>query len=83
MPLVATPENPIPPGAGVEELRAADGVRLRAARWTPSREVKGTVAIFGGRAEFIEKYFETIQQLLDRGGRLSRFNKKFEGFLKK
>jgi large subunit ribosomal protein L31 len=23
------------------------------------------------------------QQLLDRGGRLSRFNKKFEGFLKK
>jgi len=67
MPLVATPENPIPPGAVVEELRAADGVRLRAARWTPSREVKGTVAIFGGRAEFIEKYFETIQQLLDRG----------------
>ena len=29
--------------------------------------MRGTVAIFGGRAEFIEKYFETIEQLLDRG----------------
>jgi lysophospholipase len=67
MPLVATPENPIPPGAIVEQLRAVDGVKLRSARWTPSRPVRGTVAILGGRAEFIEKYFETIQQLLDRG----------------
>ena len=67
MPLVSTPENPIPPGAVVEQLRAVDGVRLRAARWTPSRAAKGTVVILGGRAEFIEKYFETIQQLLDRG----------------
>ena len=29
--------------------------------------MRGTVAIFGGRAEFIEKYFETIEQLLERG----------------
>ncbi len=67
MPLVVTPENPAPPGAVVEQLRAVDGVKLRAARWTPSGPVRGTVAIFGGRAEFIEKYFETIGQLLDRG----------------
>jgi len=67
MPLVVTPDNPIPPGAIVESLRAVDGLRLRAARWTPSRRVRGTVALFTGRAEFIEKYFETIGQLLDRG----------------
>ena len=67
MPLVATPDNPIPPGAIVESLHAVDGLRLRAARWTPSRRVRGTVALFPGRAEFIEKYFETIGQLLDRG----------------
>ncbi len=67
MPLVATSDNPTPPGAIVEQLRAVDGVVLRSARWTPSRPVRGTVAIFGGRAEFIEKYFETIGDLLDRG----------------
>jgi len=67
MPLAATLDNPIPPGAIVESLRAVDGVRLRAARWTPSQRVRGTVALFGGRTEFIEKYFETIAQLLDRG----------------
>jgi lysophospholipase len=67
MPLVVTPDNPVPPGAIVESLRAVDGLRLRAARWTPSRRVRGTVALFLGRAEFIEKYFETIGQLLDRG----------------
>ena len=66
MPLVDTPENPIPPGAIVETLRAIDGVGLRAARWTPATATRGTVAIFGGRAEFIEKYFETIGDLLDR-----------------
>jgi lysophospholipase len=67
MPLVVTPDNPIPSGAVVESLHAVDGLRLRAARWTPSRRVRGTVALFTGRAEFIEKYFETIGQLLDRG----------------
>src|SRR3984885_4405271 len=67
MPLVITPDNPVPPGAIVESLHAVDGLRLRAARWTPSRRVRGTVALFTGRAEFIEKYFETIGHLLDRG----------------
>ncbi len=31
MPLVVTPDNPVPPGAIVESLRAVDGLRLRAA----------------------------------------------------
>ena len=67
MPLVATPENPAPPGAVVETLIAVDGVRLRSARWSPPGQPRGTVAIFGGRAEFIEKYHETIGDLLARG----------------
>ena len=67
MRLVSTPDNPIPMGAIVASARAVDGVRLRTARWVPARAPRGTVAIFGGRAEFIEKYFETIQDLLDRG----------------
>ncbi len=67
MSLVATLENPIPPGAIVEILDAVDGVKLRAARWLPAAEPRGTVAIFGGRTEYIEKYAEIVQDLLDRG----------------
>jgi lysophospholipase len=67
MRLVSTPDNPIPAGAMVSTARAVDGVRLRAARWVPARAARGTVAILGGRAEFIEKYFETVARLLDRG----------------
>jgi lysophospholipase len=67
MRLVSTPDNPMPIGAIVASARAVDGVRLRTARWVPARAPRGTVVILGGRAEFIEKYFETIAQLLDRG----------------
>ena len=66
MPLYETPDNPAPPGAVVEQMRAVDGVRLRAVRWTPARPARGTVVVLGGRTEFVEKYFETIQELLDR-----------------
>ena len=67
MQLVATPDNPIPPGARVEIVRAADGVQLRTVRWVPQTALRGTVAVLTGRAEFIEKYFEVIAQLLSRG----------------
>jgi len=66
MRLVSTLDNPIPTGAIVAAARAVDGTKLRTARWIPPCAVRGTIAILGGRAEFIEKYFETIEQLLDR-----------------
>ena len=64
--LYETADNPIPPGSLEDELIAVDGVRLRAARWTPETP-RGTVVLLGGRTEFIEKYFETIGDLLSRG----------------
>jgi lysophospholipase len=67
MNLASTPDNPAPPGAIVSEIRTADGRRLRAARWRPDGAARGTVAIFGGRGEFIEKYFEAAFDLLRRG----------------
>lgn len=67
MPLVSTPDNRAPPGAVVATARAVDGVRLRTARWVPPTASRGTVVILQGRAEFIEKYYETIAQLLARG----------------
>ena len=67
MALVSTVDNPAPPGAVEQEVYAADGVRLRAVRWAPSSNARGTVAILGGRGEFVEKYFEVAAELLSRG----------------
>ena len=44
------------------------GLRLRFASWqSVLRERRGTVCIFPGRAEFIEKYFEVVGELRRRG----------------
>ncbi|MDQ0505699.1 alpha/beta fold hydrolase [Xanthobacter agilis] len=67
MSLFAIPSNPVPEGAVSGEITTADGVRLRYARWMPDTGLKGTVALFQGRAEFIEKYFEVIGELRARG----------------
>jgi lysophospholipase len=67
MRLAATPENPVPPGAVLSIARGIDGAPLRAARWVPTTARRGTVAILHGRAEFIEKYYEVVGELLARG----------------
>ena len=66
MTLRETPTNPCPPGAVEHRLVTADGVVLRAARWNPPDAI-GTVVILNGRAEYIEKYYETIADLLEMG----------------
>ena len=68
MDLFEHPYNPAPSGAILREIVARDGVRLRFARWrATTRRRLGTVCLFQGRAEFIEKYFETIADLRRRG----------------
>ncbi|WP_237153078.1 alpha/beta fold hydrolase [Oryzibacter oryziterrae] len=68
MDLLDLPDNPIPEGAVVTELKTIDDVRLRAARWRHrSGDALGTVCIFPGRAEQIEKYFHVVEKLLARG----------------
>jgi lysophospholipase len=59
-------ENPAPPGAVVYAIVARDNWKLRAARWSCGAACAGTIAILPGRAEFIEKYFEVIGELLSR-----------------
>lgn len=54
------------PAGGIFEYRTcADGVRVRVAAWKGGNN--GTILIFQGRTEFIEKYGPTIQNFLDRG----------------
>ncbi|MFZ2018502.1 MAG: alpha/beta hydrolase [Methyloceanibacter sp.] len=69
MDLVATPKNPIPLGASVGYIDVRKGIRLRYASWQSSllKDRRGTVCIFPGRTEYIEKYFEVVGELRRRG----------------
>jgi lysophospholipase len=67
MKLVSIPENPAPDNAVTGKVRTPDGVELRFARWDCPVSAKGTVCVFAGRGEFIEKYFETVRDLRRRG----------------
>ena len=68
MELFALARNPIPSGAVVGKLDGYDGSPLRYARFEATRGPRrGTVCVFPGRSEFIEKYFEVIADLRRRG----------------
>lgn len=54
-----------PAGGHAVWLRTADGVRIRAAHW-PGGD-KGTVLIFPGRTEYVEKYGRSAADLAARG----------------
>lgn len=66
--LLGLARNPIPSGPVVGTFAGYDGARLRYARWDATRRPKrGTVCVFPGRTEFIEKYFEVVADLQRRG----------------
>jgi len=67
MKLVSIPANPVPDNFVTGVLKTPDGVSLRYARWQPPAGRRGTVCIFQGRSEWIEKYFETVRDLRTRG----------------
>ena len=67
MKLVSIPANPAPEDVVTGAVKTPDGMSLRYARWLPPPSRKGTVCVFQGRAEFIEKYFETVRDLRARG----------------
>ncbi|MES2195386.1 MAG: alpha/beta hydrolase [Pseudomonadota bacterium] len=67
MTLVSIPANPVPDDVVTGTIKTPDGAELRFARWAPPAGRKGTVCVFTGRSEQIEKYFETVRDLRDRG----------------
>lgn len=67
MELVATPGNPIPEGMWAGSLATSGGLRLRYAVCGEERAPRGTICVFPGRGEFIERYFETVRDLRRRG----------------
>ena len=67
MTLVSIPANPVPEDVVSGTIKTPDGAELRFARWAPPAGRKGTVCVFTGRSEQIEKYFETVRDLRERG----------------
>jgi lysophospholipase len=67
MKIVSIPANPVPDNYVTGALKTPDGVTLRFTRWQPPAGRRGTVCIFQGRGEWIEKYFETVRDLRARG----------------
>ena len=66
-PLIETPNARPPPGGQASWYAGAGGARLRAAIWKPAGRARGSVVLSGGRTEVIEKYYEVIGEMLDRG----------------
>ncbi len=61
-------------------IRTADGVSLRVAQWPASAmPIQGTVLLLQGRAEFIEKYFETVDHFRARGFDVVSFDWRGQG----
>jgi lysophospholipase len=67
MTLVSIPANPVPDDVVSGTIKTPDGAELRFARWAPPAGRRGTVCVFTGRGESIEKYFETVRDLRTRG----------------
>ncbi len=80
MDLYGIDSNPVPEGAVVGEIATSDGVRLRTAIWRgTARRSLGTVCIFQGRAESLERYFETVSDLRRRGFTVASFDWRGQG----
>ncbi|HEX5508405.1 MAG TPA: alpha/beta hydrolase [Pseudolabrys sp.] len=79
MDLVSIPANPLPDHVVSGVVKTPDGVNLRFARWEPPPGRKGTVVVLQGRAEYIEKYFETALDLRARGFAVATFDWRGQG----
>jgi len=55
-----------PAGGAAHWLTTSDGLRIRVGHWNLAK-AKGTILIFPGRTEFIEKYGDSAQAFQDRG----------------
>lgn len=78
--LCILPSNPVPEGARVGFFKTSDGVQLRYALWPKGPGAfKGTICLVQGRAEFIEKYFETIEDFRQRGFAVAAFDWRGQG----
>jgi lysophospholipase len=78
--LVHTQDNPVPRAASAIVVQASDGIGLRLTAFPATgRSMWGTLLLLQGRAEFIEKYFETAVHFRDRGFDVMSFDWRGQG----
>ena len=56
-----------PAGGTAHWLTTADSKRIRVGHWLPEGEAQGTVMLFPGRTEYIEKYGDSASEFVKRG----------------
>ncbi|SLN29319.1 alpha/beta fold hydrolase [Ruegeria meonggei] len=56
-----------PAGGQAHWLNTSDNTRIRVAHWLPEEEACGTIMMFPGRTEYIEKYGGTASEFVGRG----------------
>jgi lysophospholipase len=76
--LRSTAANPVPQGLQGQIITTPDGMLLRCATLRPP-VARGTVMLLQGRGEFIERYFETINDLVRRGFAVVTFDWRGQG----
>jgi lysophospholipase len=78
MKLYPTLENRLPEGALCHDVVTSDGFHLRAMTVRQHR-AKATIFVLNGRAEYVERYFETIGELAQRGYAVISFDWRGQG----
>ncbi len=80
MQLFSTPSSRPPRGLRAGRVTTPDGICLRYALARPvERPLRGTVTILTGRADYIERYYETISELLSRRYAVAIFDWRGQG----
>jgi lysophospholipase len=80
MQLFSTPDYPALPDPALHRVKVEDSISLRAFSWAPlTVRVRGTICVMQGRAECVEKYFETITELRQRGFHVVVFDWRGQG----
>lgn len=77
MELHPTLENRLPPGAEVFSLKTADGFALRGMK--AGTGTRGTILLLTGRSDYMERYFETMRELIARGFCVASFDWRGQG----
>ncbi|TMV09001.1 alpha/beta hydrolase [Ruegeria sediminis] len=56
-----------PAGGAAHWVQTSDGIRIRAGHWLPTGAASGTVMVFPGRTEYVEKYGDAAREFVGRG----------------
>lgn len=68
-----------PDGVRATWVTAADGTRLRMAVWPSPKEAKGTILMFPGRTEYVEKYGRVAVDMAAAGYAMVAFDYRGQG----